>query len=820
MSAVVAETKSLNHQWASYYARLGWRVFPIKQGMKAPRKGELGITSATTDPATIDAWWSAEPDANIGALGLLRVDVDQKHGGMTAWETLQAKHGAVTTRTVRTPSGGMHLYFEAERLFGNSEGALPDGINIRGQDTGYCVMPPSFTTHIEGKQCEGHYQWIDVNAPIAPLPQWVADLIGAPPVCEATNTSALIEASPMQVADIRSALLSPGMLADWSYQKWASNGLALLSLGDVGRELFCEYSDAQLEKLGRTAEETAELWWHKNSHTRPNSDFRSIFKRAANLGWTNPNPGGCPDPASVGFGSGPQPAGMLPVPPPPPITATATGPVAPANEWPEPVNFFAGKMEAPSFDGSELPPELAAYPLLHARQTGFDPSMGVNAAVAIAAAAIPDYIQVCADSESNYFAQARLWHLTIAGPGAGKSPVQRELLKPLWELHAELLREWQKEMEDYERQKKEDPSLPKPPQPRVIVADVTLEKLSDVLEENPRGVLLATDEFSAWLGSLDQYKSGGTPGRDRGEWLRLFDGGPHQIERVTRGSKFVPNWGASILTATTPSQMQKFSRDLPEDGLIQRFLVAMARRKKRQDKPAPAHVRAACAAYTQLVRRLWNLRSLMHGGVVQLAPDTKERFDAWNDENDVLTAAFGDVEPALAGHVAKYPTFALRIALTFHCVRIVAAHTNAPDPAAYPLGLSDLELALAFLRRSVQHARAMYLDREGASNAITLARDIAHYILVRTTESALQRREMTQNVMAFRKADEGVQAAALRLVTDFGWVRPIDDGTYRKPHPTRFEVNPAVAPKFAALAEDERARRALIAQRLAELKGE
>lgn len=325
--------------WARYYAQIGLRVFPLPAGMKAP--GGLGISSATTDLAQIDAWWDAQPDANIAAVGAFRIDVDTKHNGMANWAVQQEKHGAApTTRTVRTPSGGLHLWFRTDRKYGNSEGSLPDGINVRGHDTGYCVMPPSWTCEIPGKQSEGRYEWIDVTAPIAPAPQWLLDTIGAPPVCTETNTPALIEASPMQLADLRSALLSEGMLADWSYQKWSSNGLALLSLGDVGRELFCEYSDAQLEKLGRTADETAESWWHKNSHTRPNSDYLSIFKRAKALGWSNPMHS---DPSRFGFGKGPHPVGMSLVPiQPRDVVPAGTDEPAPSEHDPRPVILLRG----------------------------------------------------------------------------------------------------------------------------------------------------------------------------------------------------------------------------------------------------------------------------------------------------------------------------------------------------------------------------------------------------------------------------------------------------------------------------------------------
>lgn len=493
-----------------------------------------------------------------------------------------------------------------------------------------------------------------------------------------------------------------------------------------------------------------------------------------------------------------------------------------ADEWPDPVNVFA-ELTAPPYAETDAPEELSAYAFLYAEQTGIDAGISLVAAVVAAAAAIPDQVQVCASSGSNWFAQARLWALTIAAPGAGKSPAQREMLGPLWKLHSEMDALWRAEVKALEAeqgaQKGPHKETVKPPHPRIIVGDATLEALSEVLAENERGVLVATDEFDAWLGAMDQYRSGGA-GRDRGEWLRLFDGGPHSIERVKRGSVFVPNWGVSILTATTPAAMRRMSRNLPEDGLLQRFLIVLAQRQKIvTDAPMRGEIKAECERYGELLRRLFSLRLEAHNGVVMLSPEAAERFAAWRAENLGLQEALGSLDSALEAHVAKYPTLALRLALTFHCARIaLAPNAMDRDPATRPLSIESLETALRFLRRESQHALALYLGRKGGSQVYELARQISRFIVARTAtenESGLQRRDLLRRVSAFRDADEGAQGAALRLLIDLGWLRESKEG-YHKAQPTRFSVNPRIAEKFAALAEKERQHRAIARERISE----
>ena len=64
------------------YACKGWKVFPISPNLKTPLAAlaPQGHKNATSDQTTIEQWWSAYPNANIGlnleASGLVCVDVD------------------------------------------------------------------------------------------------------------------------------------------------------------------------------------------------------------------------------------------------------------------------------------------------------------------------------------------------------------------------------------------------------------------------------------------------------------------------------------------------------------------------------------------------------------------------------------------------------------------------------------------------------------------------------------------------------------------------------------------------------------------------
>jgi phage/plasmid primase-like uncharacterized protein len=490
--------------------------------------------------------------------------------------------------------------------------------------------------------------------------------------------------------------------------------------------------------------------------------------------------------------------------------------------WPSPLDILTQLAAAP-FSDLDVPPCIGEYPMLYAQSSGIDQSILLSAAVSAACAAITGEFKICADADTWWLQQALLWFLTIAQPGAGKTPGQREMTAPLHSLHADLLATYEKDLAEYERLKNDPETTsdigPPPIRPRVVLSNTTLEALSEVLRDNPRGIFILAEEFDSWLGSLDQYRSGDI-GSDRGHWLSAFDGGPHYIERIKRGSSFVPNWAASILTATTPAALKRLSKHLPIDGLMQRFILVLANRIQQDPIARPSRdvIDSARQRYVELIHRLWNLKPRAHKGVVQLSNEAAAGFAEWRRENAKLQEALGSIEPAIEAHLAKYPNMLLRIALVFHIATIASCDDGRPhDPAAFPVSGETMRLAQCFLKRAREHAMVVYLSREGGTEAYELARCIARLILSRPEEvnaRGIAVRDLVQKVHAFRRAEERVQAASLRLLVDVGWLRENDTG-YRKASPARYAINPDVGRLFAVIATQERERRALARDQLA-----
>jgi hypothetical protein len=133
-----------------------------------------GLRDASIDPANLRRWWTWWPQANVGLVTGVVMDV----GDVDSAEGLQALlellgDDAATGPVVATGSGGWHLYFAATGL-GNRVGVLP-GLDWRGAG-GYVVAPPSL--HVSGR----HYRWargLD-EAPLQPCPPAVRRLVKGP----------------------------------------------------------------------------------------------------------------------------------------------------------------------------------------------------------------------------------------------------------------------------------------------------------------------------------------------------------------------------------------------------------------------------------------------------------------------------------------------------------------------------------------------------------------------------------------------------------------------------------------------------------------
>lgn len=158
------------------YAAAGWPVCPCKPGRKEPATSH-GVRDATTDRSCIEWWWTSSPECNVavatGVPGPDALDVDV-HGDGNGFGALnQVKRAGLISGAkaiIRTPSGGLHIYFEGT---GQASGRLPGHhLDFRGRG-GYVLVPPSVIDGrpyrlIEKRAGSGRLDWHAVKALLDP----------------------------------------------------------------------------------------------------------------------------------------------------------------------------------------------------------------------------------------------------------------------------------------------------------------------------------------------------------------------------------------------------------------------------------------------------------------------------------------------------------------------------------------------------------------------------------------------------------------------------------------------------------------------------
>jgi hypothetical protein len=152
------------------YAVRGYSVIPLRKN-KLPLLGSWKqYQKAPATEIQLESWWKKHPDANIGILtgkisGVTVVDIDTSQGKQVSFDAFPK------TFTVKTPTGGYHLYYAYDGRIQQTANTFPQfpHVDIRN-DGGYVVAPPSEADYVkEKKRVTGAYK-VERALPIVPFP--------------------------------------------------------------------------------------------------------------------------------------------------------------------------------------------------------------------------------------------------------------------------------------------------------------------------------------------------------------------------------------------------------------------------------------------------------------------------------------------------------------------------------------------------------------------------------------------------------------------------------------------------------------------------
>ncbi len=480
--------------------------------------------------------------------------------------------------------------------------------------------------------------------------------------------------------------------------------------------------------------------------------------------------------------------------------------------WPEPVAVEVKLPDVMAFDGSLLPAPLRGWVVdVSERMDNAAPDFAAAATVAVAAALLGRKVGIRPKRHDDWTVVPNLWGGLIGPPASMKTPALEQVIKPVKRLAAEAQEAHQEALKAHAldvmvaeaekaalkkkleatakkvasgeasrgnleevRQEIEDLEEPETPaERRYMTNDATIEKIAEILRDNPDGILYYRDELMGWLRSLD--KAGREA--DRAFYLEAWNGnGSFSVDRIGRGSLHVPAVCVSVLGGIQPGPLTTYVSDALEesekaDGLLQRFQVLVYPDLRAYD-PVDRwpDLEAKNRAY-EVFKGLASLDAEAFGAVadeegevpyVRFDAEAQGVFDAWRAGFEPRFRG-GEYPAAIESHFMKYRSLFASLALIFEAVD----YTDGESAGRAVRKHSALRAA-AWCEYLESHAMRVYsptLDTATVAAKALLDRvdagDVTHGARVR---------DIYNHQWAGLATREEV-AAAIAVLEEHGWVR-------------------------------------------------
>ena len=152
-----------------------------------------------------------------------------------------------------------------------------------------------------------------------------------------------------------------------------------------------------------------------------------------------------------------------------------------------------------------------------------------------------------------------VWTVVVSRSGAMKSPPFELALRPARAREHRGIDLHNKQMKEHciSSRKAKDKKVQSdhPTCKRIIVDDTTIEALSKLLSENPRGLLCANDELSGWFGGFEKYASAQSSSEPK--WLELFNGRSMIVDRKGEGNLAIKHASVCLTGTIQPWTLRK-----------------------------------------------------------------------------------------------------------------------------------------------------------------------------------------------------------------------------------------------------------------------
>lgn len=485
-------------------------------------------------------------------------------------------------------------------------------------------------------------------------------------------------------------------------------------------------------------------------------------------------------------------------------------------QWSEPIPL-PDIPPVQAFDWALMPESLRAWIKDIAELMQSPPDFPAVGAIVALSSLIGAKAVIQPKQKADWQIRPNLWGALIGRASSKKSPSLSQVLEPLFRLEAkegEQIRQKHKDwlidcqVAELDKQAKEKQAkeviasdnkekakellakieIPlEPVRRRFVVNDSTVQKLGEILADNPWGTLCFRDELVGLLKSME------APGQEEARqfYLESYNGNqPYTFDRIGRGRIHIPRVCLAILGGIQPGKLQEYVQGAvnggsSDDGLLQRFGLAVYPDTNKEFVFIDRYPDIEAKDNAQKVfDRLADLETEGENPRVwRFTPQAQEVFTEWFiDLNKELQS--GELHPALESHFQKYTKLIPALALVF-------AHIDTPNNG-YWVEEKELARALAWGEYLRTHATRIY---QSATQPQTIgAKTILKKIQAKVLVDGFTAREIAQRQWAGLGDVEAVKRS-LALLVDYEYI-------VLQVHPTnpkggrpseKYLVNPKVA---------------------------
>ena len=327
----------------------------------------------------------------------------------------------------------------------------------------------------------------------------------------------------------------------------------------------------------------------------------------------------------------------------------------------------------------------------------------------------------CAKYKSREVYPCNLFTCIVGPPGIGKTPAMKFGMYPIYnierryrKLHNEKMIAWQQKCEVARQQ---NDTLPKAPKSMdVVVKDSTVEAINQILEFNPKGVVLDQDELLAWVKGMNSYRKGS----DLEYFLSIWSGTPVKVTRTGKDTKWIEYPFLNVIGSVQPKMLKELiSSEKANNGFIDRILFAYPDEfvvAKESDIDVDESVYRLYDNIIQFLQDLPNQFVAHRDDVteeefleinrieVPLTPKAREIYKEFR--NDVVNQQNIAEEEAVMGLLSKMKQYCLRIALVLELLDLAcrAMPPEGEEGSWQPIDI-DFARKIEIGAKSIERAR-------------------------------------------------------------------------------------------------------------------